>query len=360
MKVSKKIIRVLLAFLFVGHSGVVLTQSKTPILDPEATLVKLAFGSCADEEKPQPIWSTIIQYKPQLFLFLGDNVYGDKIAGQRVRKRFLEKSLLNAYQKAEKNQPEFNKFRQTTPHMMIWDDHDYGANDAGRELPFKEKSKTAFLDFWKVGVADIRRERDGIYYSKTYGPQGRKIQIIMLDTRTFRSGLRLSNSRLPGQGPYRPNEDISTTILGKKQWRWLKKVLKEKADIRFIVSSVQVIANQHKWEKWGNFPHERQKLYSLLVQYQLKNVFFISGDRHFGAIYQEKINDVVTPVEITASSLTNPFSGKEIPDSSRIGRIYSKINFGSVEIDWKNKKLILNIRNLVGMPVISKTVQLFL
>ena len=360
MKTSKKINRTLLFFLFVAHSEVVLTQSETPILDPETTLVKIAFGSCADEEKPQPIWSTIIQYKPQLFLFLGDNVYGDKIAGRRVKKSLLEKSLLNAYQKAEKNQPEFNQFRQVTPHMVIWDDHDYGLNDAGKELSFKEKSKSAFLDFWKVDITDIRRGRDGIYYSKTYGPHGKKIQIIMLDTRTFRSGLRLSDSRLPGQGPYRPNEDISTTILGKKQWKWLKQVLKEKADIRFIVSSVQIIANQHKWEKWGNFPHEKQKLYSLLIQNQLKNVFFISGDRHFGAIYQEKINDVVTPFEVTASSFTNPFTGKEIPDSSRIGRIYGKINFGSIEIDWKSKNLILSIRNLAGIPVISKTIQLVL
>ena len=117
MKISKKIIRTLLFFLFVGHSEVVLTQSETPILDPETTLVKIAFGSCADEEKPQPIWSTIIQYKPQLFLFLGDNVYGDKIAGRRVEKSFLEKSLLNAYQKAEKINPSSINFAKSPP---IW------------------------------------------------------------------------------------------------------------------------------------------------------------------------------------------------------------------------------------------------
>jgi alkaline phosphatase D len=40
-------------------------------------LSRIAFGSCADQVKPQPIWDAILTYQPELFIFAGDNVYGD-------------------------------------------------------------------------------------------------------------------------------------------------------------------------------------------------------------------------------------------------------------------------------------------
>lgn len=38
---------------------------------------RIAFGFCADQAKPQPIWDAILAYRPELFIFAGDNVYGD-------------------------------------------------------------------------------------------------------------------------------------------------------------------------------------------------------------------------------------------------------------------------------------------
>ena len=38
---------------------------------------KIAFGSCASQDKAQPIWDTVIAENPDLFLFIGDNIYGD-------------------------------------------------------------------------------------------------------------------------------------------------------------------------------------------------------------------------------------------------------------------------------------------
>ncbi len=316
-------------------------------------LQKIAFGSCADEEKTQTIWPSIINYNPQLFLFLGDNVYGDKTHGISVREEYLEKSLLDSYYLAEKKQSEFNRLRGLIPHMVTWDDHDYGKNDVGANLPFKETSKDFFMQFWNVKKNDKRWLRDGIYYSQIFGPVGKRVQIIVLDTRWFRSDLKVGNSNTKGRGPYLPNFDKTSTILGSTQWSWLSEKLSEEAEIRFIVSSIQIMADQHRWEKWGNFPHEKQKLYQLLNQKHLRNIIFITGDRHFGAIYREKLPGGGARHEITASSLTNGFRGREIDDPLRVGKIYPNINFGTAEIDWEAEKITLTIRDQNGSPKIQ-------
>jgi len=44
---------------------------------PDGPIERIAFGSCAKHWQPQPIWEAIIAKKPDLFLFLGDNIYGD-------------------------------------------------------------------------------------------------------------------------------------------------------------------------------------------------------------------------------------------------------------------------------------------
>ena len=342
------------SLLFSGQS---ISDEKLELIS-ENVITKIAFGSCADEEKAQPIWGPITRFKPDLFLFLGDNIYGDKVKGERVEGGDLMASLAQGYQIAGGEQHEFNKFRRSTPHMFTWDDHDYGLNDAGAELPFKQFSKNLFLRFWQVNESDERYHREGVYYSKTFGPEGRRVQIIMLDTRSFRTKLRAANNNARGQGPYAPSENKKDSILGEDQWRWLEEVVQEKSEIKFIVSSIQIIADQHRWEKWGNFPNERQKLFDLIVKNNLQNVIFISGDRHFGAIYEKSMENKMTFREITASSLTNPFMGIELVDKHRLGRIYKDINFGTAELDWKHGTVAIKIRNANGKPVLSHKIPL--
>ena len=328
-------------------------------LTPNSTLNHLAFGSCANEEKEQPIWDTIMKNNPQLFIFIGDNVYGDKKNGRTVETRLLPEALKEAYLTANNEQPGYKKLKDTIPHMVTWDDHDYGLSDAGAHLPFKNISKDLFLKFWKIDEKDRRRFREGIYYSRIFGTKGRRVQVIVLDTRSFRSNLKLNESaRQIQNGPYAPNSDKSATILGDAQWRWLSQKLKEEADIRFLVSSIQVIPDQHGWEKWGNFPKEKLKLFKLLNQEHLDNIVLISGDRHFGAIYKSLINKDSMIYEITASSLTNPFRGQEPPDPKRLGPIFGDVNFGTAMINWESKELTLRIIGLKGKTKLQQIINL--
>lgn len=88
-------------------------------------LTRLGFGSCAKQDKPQPIWNAVVAGKPQLFMMIGDNIYGDTEDMDLLRRKY---ELLGA-------QPGFLALRQACPVLATWDDHDLGANDAGADYP---------------------------------------------------------------------------------------------------------------------------------------------------------------------------------------------------------------------------------
>ena len=306
-----------------------------------APLSRIAFGSCADQVKPQPIWDAILAYQPELFIFAGDNVYGDFHTEDASH-------LKRAYAMAERI-PGYSKLRDTIPHLAVWDDHDYGINDGGGDFPHKAVAKELFLKFWKVPADDVRRTRDGIYDSRIIGPADMRVQIILLDLRWFRSPLKASDRRgAPGKERYVPDPDPAKTMLGPAQWAWLAAELRKPAEIRLIVSSTQVLAEAHGWERWGNLPLERQKLLDTIRDSGAKGVLLLSGDRHVGALYRETPPGLYPLYEVTSSGLNMVFWKAKEPGQNRLGALYAGANFGAVDIDWPAHKLTLVLRDERG------------
>ncbi len=163
--------------------------------DPRKVLTRIAFGSCANQEMPQPIWQAVLGYRPELFLFTGDNVYGDYLDGKAVTDESrIPESLATAYARAGTH-PEFQSLVKSVPHLATWDDNDYGRNDGGVEFVHKGASQKLFTDFWKLPADDPRRSRPGVYHAVTFGPAGKRVQLILLDTRFFRSPLKITDQR---------------------------------------------------------------------------------------------------------------------------------------------------------------------
>ncbi len=304
-------------------------------------LSRIAFGSCAKQTLPQPIWEPILAYRPDLFIFAGDNVYGDFHAPDAA-------DLKRAYEQARHIEG-YVKLRETVPHLAVWDDHDYGINDGGAEFPHKALSKDLFLEFWNVPASDIRRTRGGIYDSRIIGPPGKRVQVILLDVRWFRSPLRITDKRgAPGKQRYLPDLDPAKTMLGPEQWAWLAAELRKPAELRLVVSSTQVLAEGHGWERWGNMPREKQKLVETIRASGAKGVVFLSGDRHIGALYRETPDALYPLYEVTSSGLNMVYWAAKEPGPNRLGPLFAAANFGVVEIDWPARKLLLTLRDESG------------
>jgi alkaline phosphatase D len=325
-----------------------------PALASSKTLNRLAFGSCIDQTKPQPIWSAINASKPDLFIFGGDNVYASE---QPWR---LEK-LQSAYAQLAQNAG-FAQLRSTTPLQVIWDDHDYGLNDGGSDFQHKQTSKDEFLKFWNMTTNDPRRNREGLYHSSIYGSEGKFVQIILLDCRSFRSALKPTDVRnTPGKERYLPDTDPSKTMLSAAQWQWLEQQLLQPADVRFIVSGVQVIVEGHGWEGWCNFPAEQAKLIKLIRSTHAKGVVFLSGDRHIGAMYQRQSPSSAPnyPLyELTSSGMTHAWATAKEAGPNRLGELITQNHFAQIDIDWEARNVSLSLLGEQGQSLKQLTIAL--
>ena len=240
-------------------------QSIENIKDPN--VYSIGFGSCLTQERSMPIFNSIKAEDYDLFLMLGDNVYGDS-----EREDLLE--LREAYDLQRQN---FDSFNFDFPFEAIWDDHDYGLNDAGKEYAYKEDAEQLFLDFWNVPQDDIRRTRPGLYFEWIEDIEGITVQMLFLDTRFFRDALLPTDERgAPGKERYLPQTDTSTSMLGDVQWSWLEQKMASEVDHRVIVSSIQFLAMGHGWEAWKTMPHERQRLIDLIDTSSSDSVLFLS------------------------------------------------------------------------------------
>jgi len=346
--------------------GLLLLFTQTAAPAEEAPLARIAFGSCARQDKPQPIWDAVVDTKPQRFLFLGDNIYADTEDMDVMRAKY---ALLG-------KQPGYQKLKATCPVLATWDDHDYGANDAGAEYAKKREAQQVFLDFFEAPRNDPRRTQEGIYSAQVFGPPGKRVQVILLDGRYFRSALKKGFEKgEPGEGKrgiYQPNDDPKATMLGDAQWRWLEEQLRVPAQLRIIGSGIQVIPDEHGFETWGNFPLERQRLFRLIRKTKATGVVLVSGDRHLAEISRlpaDHAEGVGYPlIEVTSSSLNAPSGnmtkaksrfGNEI-NSYRVGLTYFDVNFGNVQIDWdqKDPEVRLQVRDEQGDVVLQHRMKL--
>ena len=212
--------------------------------------------------------------------------------------------LIRTYKQQYNNLENFLKNVSTE---FIWDDHDFGLNDGGSDYRYKDKAKDLFLDTWKIPSHDPRRLRDGLYFDKMIEKNGLKVHLIFLDNRTFKSEWKLTDEfNKEGKERYVEDFDPDKTLLGKKQWQWLKDKLNEDSNIKIILSSLQILSLGHGWESWDKLPLEREKLFNLIDESNVSNLFIFSGDRHRGGFYSFKTDDNNDIYEFTSSSLNLP------------------------------------------------------
>jgi len=304
-------------------------QPKTAQTNSQAAVVQtIAFGSCSKQSLPQPLWDDVVAQHPNLWIWLGDNIYGDSESMDTLRAKYA----------LQKSNPVYQQLRQSATVLGVWDDHDYGVNDGGKEYPRRRESQQLLLDFLDVPANDPRRTQEGAYSAQTFGPAGKRVKVILLDGRYFRDPLKKDGkANVP---------DPSGDLLGETQWQWLEKQLTNSdADVHVIGCGIQFLTDEHPYEKWANFPTAQQRLFDLLGKTKPKGAMLISGDRHIAEIAKKRIPGLPYDLyDITSSGLTHVSKPYEEPNRHRVGAKINELNYGLITINWNQKPLTATVR----------------
>lgn len=341
---------------------------------PSDPLNRLTFGSCNDQKRrdEQSIWHAILAGRPDVWLWLGDNIYADTKINS-FPKEFKSATIdqMRAMYDKQRSVPEYVELRKSVGKIVgTWDDHDYGLDDSGKELPWKRESQELLMNFLDVPKDSPLRSREGVYNSHVFGPEGKRVKLIILDTRYHRD-------------PIFSDGDM----LGEAQWRWLEhELVSSDAQFNLIASSIQYVPNHHvtlcplcdieqspfRVETWSHYPTEKKRLGRIISENEVEGVMILSGDVHFGEIL---VSDptCIAPYrlyELTSSGMTHsaadsfPALPLQImkmvsPNLFSLGMYLSK-NFGTVDFDWEGEapSATLAVRDHSGHVVLRKRVSL--
>jgi alkaline phosphatase D len=292
----------------------------------------IAFGSCNNTKHDfyPALFNDISAQSPNIWIWLGDIVYADT----------TNLSVMASMYRKLKKTASYKRLRQNTTVLGIWDDHDYGINDGGKNHPIKQGAKQVLMDFLDVPRHAPVRKREGAYQSYTFGSPPHSVKIIILDTRYFRDDL----VKEPGTRRNMPNP--VGDILGNEQWAWLERELADsKANLNILVSSIQVLSEEHRFEKWANFPMARKRLLSLVTKMQPKNLLILSGDRHMAEISRMDLVGLPYPLyDFTSSGMTHTRPNDHEANKYRLGETVTKKNFGLLQLSWINEKPMVRMQ----------------
>lgn len=329
---------------------------------PIGRISRIAFGSCAKQWQTQTIWQSVIDANPDVFLFIGDAIYADT---DGVTAWEVSEGQLRGEWNRLADKPEFQAAQVAFPFMATWDNHDYGTHNGGAEFPLRAESREAFLDFFGEPADSERRGHEGVYDAKIFGPEGQRVQIILLDTRSFKGPFvpdtrsREERARLGIVGKYLPNNDPNITLLGNAQWAWLEEQLNQPAEVRLIASSTQIVADQKGMDEWGNYPHERHRLFELIERTDAQGVVLLSGNVHFAEL--SVYHDGAYPLyDFTSSGMTHVEARyAEVDNPYRVGEAFIDLNVGLIDIDWATSispKITFKVLTVDGQKVWEKSV----
>lgn len=309
--------------------------------DPASPVRSVGLAACYEPKRSDTVWDAVLADAPDVFVFLGDNVYADSRDVGELRAAWAELT----------GKRWFTELTARSHVLATWDDHDFGENDGGRTYPAREASQRAFLDAFREPVGSERRRTPGVYDAVTLGPEGQRTQFVLLDTRYFRDDLvhrgAVDRDFTDGRsGAYEPNPDPEAQILGDEQWAWLERTLAEPAELRVIVSSIQVLTTDHAWESWSLFPHERRRLVSLIDG--AGPAVIVSGDRHKSEVSRTLPGetDGVPLHELTVGSVNKPVAWLNEINDRRVGSIYFGATVSRLEIEWTSRGPVVGLVTL--------------
>jgi alkaline phosphatase D len=260
----------------------------------DAKDLTFAIGSCFFLADPDPLWpgtdygggfgvfDAIAASKPDLMLWLGDNLYLQP-------PDLLDPSSMAMRYRRQRGFEPLQSLLTATSHIAIWDDHDYGPNDSDASFVLKGETLKLFQRYWpnpSFGLPDVA----GTFGVARYGD----VWFFLLDDRYSRS---------PNRWPDGPDK----SMFGARQMEWLKQALVSapRSAIKFVAGGSQFWNRATRFEGWHHFATERATFAEWLLREKIEGVLFLSGDRHFGELLKVERPGAYPLYEFTSSPLTS-------------------------------------------------------
>jgi alkaline phosphatase D len=281
-------------------------------------------GSCAYINEPMvdrpgkpyggdsSIFESMAKEKAAFMLWLGDNWYTREVD-------YADEWGMWNRASHDRSAPVLQKFLKSTSHFAIWDDHDFGPNDIGKNFILKHTAREVFKNYWPNTTCGFNGQ--GIYTMMSYSD----VDVFMMDDRWWRSA---DNTKDSVDG--KPNRN--KTMWGKEQLEWLKNsLLYSRAPFKIIATGSQVLNPVSPFDKLLNCPAEYQELMDFLSNNKINGVLFLTGDRHHSEVIKVSRSGMYPLYDITVSPLTagtHSFSGPEKNNPYRVFALDEKQNYG--------------------------------
>ena len=282
------------------------------------------------------IFTTMAKEKSDFMLWLGDNWYTREVD-------FYSEWGLYKRPSTDRKMPILQDFLKSMPHYAIWDDHDYGWNDADGSYPLKQSSRDAFKAYWANPSYGVKE--DAIYTKFTWND----VDVFLLDDRWYRSNDNMKDS-INGK----PNPDKQ--MFGKEQIQWLKNALVQSnsnpnINFRIIATGSQMLNHIKLYDCFLRFPAEYNDMIDFLTDNKINGIVFFTGDRHHSEIIKRDRKDAYPLFDITSSPLTSgthSFGGVEKDNPDRVLGIdklqnYTRVSFIGKSSDRKMQVEFLGI-----------------
>lgn len=301
----------------------------------EPPAFKIAMGSCAyvsESAYDRPgepyggdyqIFGKMADAQPDMMLWLGDNTYLRDVDWSS------RSGILHRYSHT-RQLLEMQRLLAICPNYAIWDDHDFGPNDANRSWVHKQQSLDAFKLFWANNGYGIP-ESAGITGAFRFND----VDFFLLDNRYHRTSEQLKDS-------------CAREMLGEAQIDWLINALKfSNASFKIVAVGSQVLNSEALYENYAQFPCERQRLLDRIAAEGIKNVVFATGDRHHSEISKVELQGIVMH-DITASPLSSKSGNNRDSELNRNripGSLVLQRNYTTLEVSGTRKARQLLLRN---------------
>jgi alkaline phosphatase D len=280
--------------------------------------------------KDSSIFETMAKEKSAFMLWLGDAWYTREVD-------YYSEWGLWYRASHDRSLPILQNFWKSMPQFAIWDDHDYGPNDIGKNYILKEASRNVFNAYFCNPSSGENGQ--GIYTMTSWGD----VDVFMTDDRWWRNADRMKDS-VDGK----PNPD--KRMLGKQQMEWLKNsLLYSTATFKIIAMGSQVLNPVSPYDTWWDFPAEYDEFMNFLEEYKINGVVFLTGDRHHSEIIKKERPGTYTLYDITASPLTSgthSFGGPEKNNPYRVLGLDEKQNYARFSFSGKRGERKMTVEYL--------------